>query len=110
MSRNKSCNFQDCVKQPSFNYDSIKLGLFCAKHKLDGMVNVIDKRCKYKDCTTIPSYNFKNENPLYCSKHKLGGMINVKTKVCEFNDCLTQPIYNLKGNKMLKYRDFNDFF
>jgi hypothetical protein len=99
MSRNKSCNFPECTKQPSFNLHSIKSGLYCSKHKLEGMINVKDKRCEYKDCTKIPNYNIKGlKKSRFCFAHKTDDMINVKSKKCNKIISFIELKLNLKLN------------
>jgi hypothetical protein len=34
----KKCRYENCKTQPHYNYSHIKVGLYCGKHKLDGMV------------------------------------------------------------------------
>jgi hypothetical protein len=37
------CIFENCIKQPSFNLPTEKNGLYCSEHKLENMINVVDK-------------------------------------------------------------------
>ena len=102
--KNKTCIHEGCKKQPSFNYKGNKKGLYCATHKLNGMVNVISKTCIHEDCITIPAFNYKgHKNALYCATHKLNEMVNVKDKVCIHEGCITLPVFNYKGNKNALY-------
>ena len=57
MSKNRICNFQGCYTQPIYNYKGIKKGIFCSVHKLDGMINVKDRKCEYIECNKIPNFN-----------------------------------------------------
>ncbi len=88
---NKKCVYPDCKIQPCYNIASEKKGLYCKKHKLEGMVNVKNKPCIYPECKTQSYYNIVGETKgLYCAVHKLEGMINVKAKniskyFCEHN-------------------------
>ena len=43
---------QSCNKKPSFNIKG-QPPLFCATHKLDGMINVTRVLCEFQDCSTI---------------------------------------------------------
>jgi len=47
------CNYKDCKTQPIFNFENEQKAKFCFKHKLDGMIDVKNKKCIYKDCTDI---------------------------------------------------------
>jgi hypothetical protein len=53
------CKHADCTKRSGFNFDNEKQGVYCAEHKLDGMVNVVDRRCKHSDCMKRPGFNFE---------------------------------------------------
>ena len=67
-----------------------KLGLYCCKHALDGMVDVIHPRCIEPGCDTLPSYNNPEEKGgLYCSTHALDGMVDVVSKRCVEPGCNT---------------------
>jgi ferredoxin-like protein FixX len=88
------CKENGCDVRASFNNNGEKKALYCAKHKKDGMVNVISKKCL--DCDKIPNFNVKGfTKALYCAKHKKDGMIDVKSKKCL--ECDKQPAFNLKG-------------
>ena len=52
-------------------------------HKLDGMVDVKNKKCIHNGCQKQPFFNKENEkNALYCSLHKLEGMVDILSKTC----------------------------
>jgi hypothetical protein len=78
--------------------------LYCATHKLDGMVNVISKTCIHPNCRVQPFYNVAGESKaLYCATHKLDGMVNIKDKTCIYPNCKTRPIYNVRGETPALY-------
>lgn len=83
--------------RPVYNYDGEKYGIYCKKHKLDGMINTNNKRrCEETTCSKYPSFNYTKETiPLYCNTHKKEGMINIVTKRCI--NCNKIPIYNYTG-------------
>lgn len=94
------CKFEGCeVKYPSFNFDGIKVGIYCSKHKLDSMVNVRDTRCKADGCKKNPCFGFAGEKAIFCFKHQEGNMINLKNKHCVIEGCRKNPSYNFKGKK-----------
>lgn len=84
----KKCEFEGCVKSPSFGYES---AVRCKKHKLEDMTNLTSRErrsCEYQDgddkCEIIPSFNYAGtKQGMYCAKHKLPDMINVKTILCQ---------------------------
>ena len=74
--------------------------MYCVEHKLDGMVNVSDRRCIYEGCKIQPGFNKEGETKgLYCNVHKLDGMVNVSEKrKCIIEGCTKRnPIYNIEG-------------
>ncbi len=73
------CEKTNCViKFPCFNYSGEIKGLYCKKHKLDGMIDLINKICLEHGCNIQSTYNYPCETKaLCCAKHRLDGMINV---------------------------------
>lgn len=68
----RECAEPGCTTQPCFNMEGNVRGLFCAKHRALGMVNVLYRTCQKPACRKIPSYNFPVSNKdLYCADHSL---------------------------------------
>jgi len=98
------CIFENCKKQPIFNYENQKKGIYCSSHKLDGMIDVKHSTCIFENCKKIPTFNYQNEKKaLYCSIHKLDGMINIICKPCIFENCKTIPNFNYENEKTAIY-------
>ena len=77
----KTCLFENCEKQPNYNYEGNKKGIYCLSHKEIDMVNVVSKICIIENCEILSSFNYEgNKIPIYCACHKLEGMINIKSK------------------------------
>jgi hypothetical protein len=94
------CNFEDCNKIPSYNFENEKKAIYCFFHKLDNMINIKSNTCCEINCKRMPIYNFKNEiTPLFCSFHKDETMVNVSSKKCEYPNCKIRPNYNFYGKK-----------
>ncbi len=75
-----------------------KFGLYCSKHKLENMIDVIHKKCNFNGCFKIPLYNVPDiKKGIYCSKHKLENMVDVINKRCKKNNC-TSMIIVLKNH------------
>ena len=69
--------------------------IYCATHKKEGMVNVINKRCLSEGCKIRPSFNTEGQlRGIYCATHKKEGMIDVKNKRCLSEGCNKQPNCN----------------
>ena len=68
----KRCVEENCLKQPSFNFDSEVKGIYCAQHKKRNMVDVRTKRrCVENNCLKNPNFNFDSETKeIYCFQHK----------------------------------------
>jgi hypothetical protein len=98
--KRKRCLFKGCDIIPNFNYEGKKKGLYCSKHKLDGMIDIKHKKCLFKGCDIIPNFNYEGKKKgLYCSKHKLDDMNSLGYKRCLFKGCNTQPCFNYEGKK-----------
>ena len=94
------CKEDGCTTIPIFNVSDESKGLYCAKHKKDGMINVKSPTCL--ECNTRPCFNKEGQpNGLYCLAHKKQDMVNVIDKKClECNKC---PSYNYVGEKKTMY-------
>jgi len=87
-----------CGKSAYFNILGEKKGNYCSSHKLEGMINVLDKTCENETCNGKRAiFGFPNEKPKYCNSHYLDGMVNLTTKRCKGTNeakCYVTPIYN----------------
>ena len=85
------CIYEGCKVRPVYNTAGETKGLYCATHKLEGMVDIKNKTCIHEGCKILPVYNTAGESKaLYCTAHKLAGMVNVKNKTCKSEWCFTQ--------------------
>jgi hypothetical protein len=92
--------YDGCKIQPTFNIEGETIGLYCATHKKDGMVDVKNKTCIHDGCKTIPFFNIEGEiRALYCAIHKKDGMVDIKNKPCIYVGCKLIPTYNFEGLK-----------
>ena len=46
--KHKKC--KNCDKRPTFNYKNDTKVIYCAKHKLEEMIDVKNKKCIFKNC------------------------------------------------------------
>jgi len=92
------CKNVDCKQRASYNLESESNALYCAIHKLEGMVDKIHKSCIYSGCKKIPGFNIEGETKaLYCATHKLDGMINVvNKKICIHLGCIKLAGFNVE--------------
>lgn len=95
------------TKQPYFNYPNEKIAIYCSKCKLDGMVNIKDKKCI--KCNNItPGFNYPNEkSPAYCNECKLDGMIDIKTPRFICKSCNLEWYVTKKSKELCSYCDPN---
>ena len=91
-------NLEKCKTHAYFNIPGEK-PLYCAKHRKEGMEDVLNKKCIEIDCKKIPYFNIPGEKPLYCAKHRKEGMEDVKHKTCIEKDCKIRPNFNIPGEK-----------
>jgi hypothetical protein len=102
--KSKRCIHEGCKTHPNCNYEGQSKALYCATHKLDGMVNIISKRCIHEGCKTRSHYNYEGQSKaLYCATHKLDGMVNIISKRCIHEGCNTRPCYNYEGQSKALY-------
>jgi hypothetical protein len=74
-----------------YNFSGLNKGRFCGTHRLEGMIDVFNRRCEHEKCTTRPMYNFSSLNEgRFCSTHRLEGMIDVVSHSCEHEGCNTR--------------------
>jgi hypothetical protein len=92
----KLCIYEDCKVRPNFNFEGESKGLYCKKHKKDGMIDVKNKTCEKDDCNKQPRFNYEGETKgRFCKEHSEVNMINViEKRKCEIEGCKKQPIYN----------------
>jgi len=92
------CIHEGCKIRPIFNVEGQINGLYCSKHKLEGMVNIKDKTCIHDGCKKQPVFNVEGQTKsLYCSIHKIEGMVDVINKTCIHEGCKIRPNYNKEG-------------
>ena len=85
-------------KIPIFNNPNEKKPLYCGDCKLEGMVDIINKKCKCNK--KKPYFNYLNEKtPLYCGDCKKDNMIDINHPKCKAND---KTLCNSRGNKKYK--------
>ena len=98
----KTCKEDGCTSlNPNFNFRGATTGLYCKRHREDGMVDVVSKTCKEDGCTSVnPHFNLAGKTTgLYCGTHGTPkGMVNVISKRCEHDECDTQPSYGYPGH------------
>ena len=66
---NKTCIYENCKTRPSCNSPGEKKGLYCNTHKLQGMLNVVNKTCKSEWCNTFIKGQKYEGYCLYCYMH-----------------------------------------
>lgn len=103
------CTEQGCsVKAANYNEIGQSEGIYCAKHKKPGMVNVKmkeDKLCQNEEkCYSRPTYGYETDSvALRCATHKLDGMIDVKHKRCRHLGCKKSTSYGFESDKILTH-------
>jgi hypothetical protein len=94
------CNEGNCKTIPNYNYENKSKGIYCSKHKKDGMIDIKNKKCIYESCKNTPTYNFEGETKrLYCSKHKKEEMVDISHIFCLYKNCKIRANYNYEDKK-----------
>jgi hypothetical protein len=116
--KQKTCNHPNCEKQPSYNFITEKVAIFCKDHKLIDMKDIVNKRCNHDGCDKRPNYNYPTEtSPIFCKDHKLINMENITSKRCNHDGCEKQPSYNFitetvaifcKDHKLINMKDIKN--
>lgn len=73
---------------------SLDPGRFCARHRLELMVDVLDRHCAQHGCDRQPIYGQAGEKegrPMWCPDHRPVGSFDVKTSRCQEPGCLKHP-------------------
>jgi hypothetical protein len=113
----KICKYEECLSEPNFNFHDVKGGVYCAKHKLDGMIDVKHKKCEYQNdtdfkdgCKLLPSYGIRGQKAKYCLAHSklFENMVIISNRLCKFKDeteelCTSRASYNIEGKKTGMY-------
>ena len=98
----KYCTSTNCIEDfcdtfACFNHKDKKIGIYCFKHKKNGMINVLD-RCIENECNTRANFNYKGlKKRLYCKKHSKVNMVNISNP----NLCIMEEL-QLKLLKSIK--------
>lgn len=95
----KICCYPQCQTNPVFGFKGCGKQ-FCRKHKLNGMINLYDKKCEYDNCDTLASFGYTTNKKQFCYKHKLSGMINFKNKTCMELDCVNRASFGVVDGKV----------
>jgi hypothetical protein len=53
------CIHINCKKQSIYNLEGETKGLYCFRHKKEGMIDVKNKKCNEEGCKTRPNYNLE---------------------------------------------------
>jgi len=89
------CKGENCSKKATFNFEGQR-AKFCAAHKEDTMVDVLNKKCN--TCNEKqPRWNYAGLQSEYCGDCKLPGMIEPNRKLCSCNR--VRPTFNFIGLK-----------
>ncbi len=56
--------------------------VFCTKHKMEGHVDLVNKKCQELGCPRNPVFGSLGGPRMFCVLHKGGGHVNLKSKKC----------------------------
>lgn len=95
----RTCISEGCSTQASFRFPNEKDNVYCAKHKLSGMIDYRSRKCEHPDCTTIASFNFFGlKKRRFCKLHAEPGMLvafrtyrhSIQFNLCSYIVCTAQ--------------------
>eukprot|EP00903_Cladosiphon_okamuranus_P006469 g6329.t1 len=100
----RRCRDESCNSHPNFGVEGDRKAIYCAKHKLPGMVNVKAPRCREPGCTRNPVYGNRGDpRATFCLSHKSPTMVDVKNRCCEHPGCTHQPSFGLVGDRRANF-------
>ncbi len=73
---NKCKYILGCSKAKVYGYKNGPR-LYCKKHKLPNMINLVSKKCIISDCDKVAFFNYIGYKKQYCNIHKKPNMINI---------------------------------
>ena len=92
------CIFPGFCTRSTFNYPDKENPGYCASHKKNGMIDVINKKCEYENCYKQPHFNYSDERcGRFCLQHSDDGMIDVRNLICQFENCTKQAKFGFPG-------------
>lgn len=90
-----------CGINAKYNYKGLKVGKYCANHKLENMIDFYRNICQEKNCIVRASFGGTKGKPLFCKKHSNGAK-DVISKVCEFKNCEIKASFGYEWQKQLR--------
>lgn len=97
------CCFSECTKSSYFGPIDGS-ALYCAGHRQEGMINLLDRVCEVDGCLKRAGYNTLGEKgKRFCVDHKTEGMVNLNLRRCLHVGCIIFPHYNTLGKKKGDY-------
>lgn len=100
-----SCFHPHCdTTSHHYNFPGESMGIYCAKHRLPGMIHLKARQCAAPSCAVVPCFNKVGETTgLYCNAHKLPGMVNVHRRLCASPSCKVSPCCNYPNQPIAMY-------
>lgn len=96
----RTCKHKDCAKQPVFGDATTKKREFCAVHKKEEHVDVVNRRCK--SCKKHANFG-SGRTPDYCADHRRTGDVLISRRQCVRLGCPKQPCFDAVGSKNARY-------
>eukprot|EP00903_Cladosiphon_okamuranus_P020067 g18433.t1 len=102
-SKAKGCADGGCDRRPIYAYKD-KKPIYCARHRLFGMIDTRHPMCTNELCTRQPSFGMEGDKRAsYCAGHRKEGMINVSSRRCRRAGCLRHPNFGFPGDRRASY-------
>ena len=102
--KGNTCIEDGCNIHASCNYETETKPLYCATHKKENMINIVNKKCIEDGCNILPCFNYETETKsLYCATHKKENMVDVINKKCIEEGCNIIASYNYETESKRLY-------
>lgn len=86
------CALKDCKTRASFGPPK-GTARYCAKHKADTHVDLVNPKCKHAGCTVRASYGPPGKLVEWCSKHRAADHVSTTHKQCKHPGCTTRASF-----------------
>ena len=82
-SRGRRGSHRSCTKHPTYNMNASRIGVYCKRRAVDGMVNIHGNRFIHDSGGKRTIYNVaESKSSMCCADPAEDGMVNVRLMCC----------------------------
>lgn len=104
------CRHLSCLRPASYACSDEDVPVFCEKHKIDGMQNIVHPNrgdCIHVGCARVSSYAATDDTLAhFCHLHKEKGMVKVRDRIgtrCEEVTCVKQASFAMEYERYPRF-------